>query len=82
MQLNAKKVLKDRDIRINKGVKGFKIILSLSKPRRATTHDFSLAYQLGVELGAVECEINVKVDAVESALGGIHALKVLFEVFP
>lgn len=50
------------------------------EPGRAPTHDFALADQLGVELAAVEGEVDVEVDAVESALRGIHTLEVLFEV--
>ena len=54
----------------------------LSETSRAATHDFALADELGVELGPVEREVDVEVDAVESALWGIHALKVLFKVLP
>lgn len=50
------------------------------EPRRAPTHHLALAHQLGVELAAVEGEVDVEVDAVESALRGIHALEVLFQV--
>ena len=46
----------------------------------AATHDFALADELGVEFGAVEREVDVEVDAVESALRGVHAFKVFFEV--
>ena len=53
-----------------------------SKPRRATTHDLALADELGVELGSVEREVDVKVYAIEGALRGVHALKVLFEILP
>jgi len=56
-------------------------LLNLPKPGRAATHDLALADELGVELGAVEREVYVKVDAVKSALRGVHALKVLFEIF-
>lgn len=52
----------------------------LSESRCAAAHDFALAYQLGVELGAVEREVDVEVDAVEGALWGVHALEVLLEV--
>jgi hypothetical protein len=52
----------------------------LPEPSRAATHDFTLANKLGVEFGAVEREVNVKVDAVKSALGRVHAFKVFFEV--
>jgi hypothetical protein len=53
----------------------------LPEPSCAATHDFTLANELGVELGAIEREVNVKVDAVKSALGRVHAFKVFFEVF-
>jgi hypothetical protein len=39
-----------------------------------------LADQLGVELGTVQREVNVKVDTVEGALRCVHALEVLLEV--
>ena len=52
----------------------------LSESRCAAAHDLALAYQLGVELGAVEREVDVEVDAVEGALWGVHALEVLLEV--
>lgn len=54
--------------------------LLLPESRSAATHDLALADELGVEFGAVEREVNVKVDAVKSALRGIHAFKILFEV--
>jgi len=52
----------------------------LPKSSCATTHDFALADQLSIEFRSVESEVDVKVDAVESALGCVHALEVLFEV--
>ena len=52
----------------------------LSESRCAAAHDFALAYQLGVELGAVEREVDVEVHTVESALRRVHALEVLFKV--
>jgi hypothetical protein len=52
----------------------------LPEPGRATTHDFALAYELGVEFRTVEREVNVEVNAVESTLGRVHAFEVLFEV--
>ena len=52
----------------------------LSESRCAAAHDLALAHQLGVELGAVEREVDVEVDAVEGALWGVHALEVLLEV--
>lgn len=53
-----------------------------SEPGRASSHDFALAHEFGVEFGAVQGQVDVEVDAVESALRGVHALKVLFEVLP
>ena len=53
---------------------------SLSEPRGATTHDFALADELGVEFGAVQGEVDVEVDAVEGALRRVHALEVFLEV--
>jgi hypothetical protein len=53
----------------------------LPEPRRAATHDLALAHELSVELGPVERKVNVEVDAVEGSLRGVHALKVLLEVF-
>ena len=52
----------------------------LSESCRAPTHDLALAYQLSIELAAVEGEIDIEVDAVEGALRGIHALEVLLKV--
>lgn len=52
----------------------------LPEPCRAAAHDLALAHELGVELGTVEREVDVKVHAVEGALWSVHALKVLFEV--
>jgi hypothetical protein len=57
------------------------IFYFLPKSRSAATHDFALTDKLGVEFRAVEREVNVEVDAVEGALGRVHAFKVLFEVF-
>lgn len=54
----------------------------LPKPRGTSAHDFTLAHQLSIKLGPIQREVDVKVDAVKSALGGIHALKVLFEILP
>lgn len=39
-----------------------------------------MTYQLGVEFRAVEGEVDVEVDAVESALRCVHAFKVFLEV--
>jgi hypothetical protein len=52
----------------------------LPEPSRAATHDFTLANELGVELGTVEREVNVKVHTVKRALGCVHTFKVFFEV--
>ena len=52
----------------------------LPEPCRAAAHDLALAHELGVELRTVEREVDVEVHAVESALGSVHALEVLFEV--
>lgn len=51
-----------------------------SKSGGTSAHDLSLADKFGVEFGAVESEVNVKVNAVKSALRCVHALKVLFKV--
>jgi len=53
----------------------------LFKPTRAPPHNLTLTYQLSVELGAVEREVDVEVNAVEGSLGRVHALEVLFEIF-
>ena len=52
----------------------------LSESCGTPAHNFALANKLGVELGAVEREVDVEVDAVEGALWGVHALEVLLEV--
>ena len=53
----------------------------LSEARGAAAHDFALADELGVELAAVEGEVDVEVDAVEGALRRVHALEIFFEIF-
>jgi hypothetical protein len=53
----------------------------LPEPRRAAAHDLALTNKLGVEFRSVERKVDVEVDAVEGALGRVHALKVFFEVF-
>lgn len=53
----------------------------LSEASSAAAHDLALADELGVELGPVEREVDVEVDAVKSALRCIHAFEILFEVF-
>lgn len=55
---------------------------ALSEPGRAATHDLALADKLGVELGAVEGEVDVEIDTVEGALGCVHPLEVLLEILP
>ena len=54
----------------------------LSKPRRTPPHRLTLADELGIELAAVEGEVDIEVNAVESALGRVHALEILFEILP
>jgi hypothetical protein len=39
-----------------------------------------LADKLSVEFRTVESKVDVEVDAVESALRGVHALEILLEV--
>jgi hypothetical protein len=56
------------------------ISFHLLESRRAATHHFALAYQLGVEFRSVKREIDVKVYSVECSLWGIHSFEVLFEV--
>lgn len=50
-----------------------------SESRRASTHDFALTDQFGIEFASVEREVNVEIHSVKRALRRIHALKVLFE---
>ena len=52
----------------------------LSEASSAAAHDLALADQLGVELGAIESEVDVEVDTIERALWGVHTLEVLLEV--
>nr|POF23996.1 hypothetical protein CFP56_54932 [Quercus suber] len=54
----------------------------LSESCGATTHDLTLTYQLGVELGSIQRQINVKVHAIEGSLGSVHPLEILLEVLP
>jgi len=51
-----------------------------SESGRATPHDFALTYELGIELCAVECEVDVEVNTVEGALGCVHALEIFLQV--
>lgn len=46
----------------------------------ATAHNLALADQLGAEFGTIQSQVNIKVDTVEGALRGIHALEVLLQV--
>ena len=46
----------------------------------ASSHDFSLADELGVEFAAIEGEVDVEIDAVEGSLRRVHALEILLEV--
>ena len=55
-------------------------LLTSSEARGTAAHDFALADELGVELAAVEGELDVEVDPVEGALRRVHALEILFEV--
>jgi hypothetical protein len=55
---------------------------SLPEPRTTSPHHVPLAHQLGIELAAVQRQVDVKVDTVECALGRVHPLEVLLEVFP
>ena len=52
----------------------------LSETCGTSAHDFALTNEFGVELGAVESEVDVEVHSVESTLRSVHALKVLLEV--
>lgn len=54
----------------------------LSKSGTATAHNFTLADQLGTELGAIKSEVNIKVDSVESSLWRIHALEIFLQILP
>lgn len=54
--------------------------VSLTESSGAAAHDFSLTDKFGVEFAAVEGEIDVKVDPVESSLGGIHPFEILLEI--
>ena len=56
--------------------------LSLPEPRTTSPHHVPLAHQLGIELAAVQRQVDVKVHPVECALRRVHPLKVLLEVFP
>lgn len=51
-----------------------------SESGRATPHDFALTYELGIELCAVECEVDIEVNAVECALGRVHALEIFLQI--
>lgn len=51
-----------------------------SKPRTAPSHHVTLTHQFGIELAPIKSKVNIEVDTVESALGGIHSFKVLFKI--
>jgi len=53
---------------------------TLPESSSTPTHNLALAHELCVELAAVERKVDVKVDAVEGALGRVHSFKVLLEV--
>ena len=55
---------------------------ALSETSRAASHDLTLAYELSVELTAIECQVNIEVDAVKGALRGVHPLEILLQVLP
>jgi len=59
---------------------GRKKLCRLSEACCAPSHDLTLAHQLGIELGSIKCEVDIKVNTVERALWRIHAFKVLFQV--
>ena len=52
----------------------------LSKTIREAAHDLALADELGVEFGAVQCQVDIEVDTVESSLWRVHAFEVLLEI--
>ena len=51
----------DRSLRAWRIVHTLGDLLWLTEARCATTHDFALADELGVEFGAIKGEVNVKV---------------------
>lgn len=54
--------------------------ISLPETRAAASHDFTLADQLSTKLRAIQCQVNIKVDAVKRSLRRVHTLKVLFKI--
>lgn len=56
------------------------IVSCSSESCAAPAHDIALTHQLGIKLTSIQCEIDVKVNTIESALRRIHPLKVLFEI--
>jgi hypothetical protein len=54
--------------------------IHLSEARSTSTHDLALTHELGVELGTIKREVNVKINAVKCTLGRVHAFEVLFQV--
>lgn len=53
---------------------------SLPESRTATTHNFTLTHQLGVEFRSIESEVDIEVDTIECALGCVHSFEVLLEI--
>jgi len=53
---------------------------ALLESRCAAAHDFSLANQLGVELGSIKGKINVKIYSVKCSLWGIHSFEIFLQV--
>lgn len=46
----------------------------------APAHNLTLANQFSIELTAIEREVDIKVHAVEGALGRVHPLEILFQI--
>ena len=46
----------------------------------ASTHNFSLANQLGAEFTSVKSEVYIEVDPVEGSLRRIHALEIRLQI--
>ena len=53
---------------------------TLPESRSTPAHNLTLANQLGIELGAIERQVDIKVHTVECALGCVHALEILLEI--
>jgi hypothetical protein len=54
--------------------------LPLSEASTAAAHNLALAHQLGTEFGAIQSQVDIKVDAVKGSLRRVHSLKVLLKV--